>query len=181
LGIFERIDDTIGQVDCLNDLAWVLFDDKQLNAAEDAASRAIDLIPKKDQEYTVCGLHRILGLILQSKGEKDKAIHHFKTALAIASPFGWHDELFWNHLELSSLFRNEDKYDQANAHIKQAKPHAVDNIYWLGRAMSMQAGVWYREHKLEDAQSEALHALKIFEELGAVKEAGFWRELLGMI
>ena len=44
--------------------------------------------------------------------------------------------------------------------------------------MKAQAGIWYRQHGLEDARSEALCALEIFEKLGAAQGVGFCRETL---
>jgi tetratricopeptide (TPR) repeat protein len=94
LGIYERLGDTAGQARCLNRLAYLLDHDDQLDAAEEAATRAIKLLPEKGQEYIVCESHRILGTIHESKGEREKSIHHYEAALGIASPFNWHDELF---------------------------------------------------------------------------------------
>jgi tetratricopeptide (TPR) repeat protein len=181
LGILERINDTAGQVACLCYLARTLRNDKQLEAAEEAASRAIRLISEKSQEHLLCKLHRTLGMIHQSKGEKEKAIHHYKTAIGIASSFNWHDVLFWNHLDLAEMFRNEGEFDEASIHIKQAKPHAVDNTSWLGCAIYLQATIWHRQRRLEDAKSEGLHALKIFEKLGDAKKAGNCRGLLQIV
>jgi hypothetical protein len=45
--IYERIDETAGQIRCLNQLVWLLFDDNQLDAAENAASCGIGLISGK--------------------------------------------------------------------------------------------------------------------------------------
>jgi tetratricopeptide (TPR) repeat protein len=176
--IFERIDDAIGQIRCLNDLAWLLFDDDQLDAAEDAASRAIDLVPEKGQDVVRCQLHRILGQIHRSKGEKEKAIHHFETAIEIASPFNLHEELYWIHYSLAQLFLNQNEFDNANAQIERAQSHAVSDLYGLGRAMDLQARVLYQQGRLEDAKSEALRALETFEKLGAAKVAGACRDLL---
>ena len=178
LEVFERTGSTEGQLQCLNDLAWLLFDNKHPDAAENAASRAIDLVSRKGQEYTFCQLHQVLGRINKSRGEKKKAIQHFETTLEIASPFNWHDILFWTHCGLVELFRDEGEFDDAHAHVKQAKSHTVNDARRLGRAMQMQASVWYRERRLEDARSEALHALKIFEKSGAAHDAGCCRGLL---
>ena len=156
---------------CFGDLAWLFFDDKQLDAAEDAAYRAIDLIAEKGQEFDLCQLHRVLGNIYRSKGNKRKAVHHFKTALGIASPPNWREELFWIHYFLAEVFRDEDEFDEANAHVEQAKSHAVDSLYNLGRAMELQAKVWYGQGRLEDSKLEALHALTIYEELGSAQDA----------
>jgi tetratricopeptide (TPR) repeat protein len=181
LEIFKRINNTIGQAACLNDLAWLLFNDGQLDAAEDAASRAIDILSGQGQDYIVCQLHRILGRTHGSKGEKEKAIHHFKSAMGISSPFDWRDELFWNHHDLADLFRNEGEFDKATSHIKQAKSHALDNTYWLGCATHMQGYIWYQQRRLEEAKSEASHALEIFENLGAAKDVRNSKELLQRI
>jgi tetratricopeptide (TPR) repeat protein len=179
LAILERIDHP-EQANCLSFLARLLLADQQLDAAENAASRALDLIEEKGQEFRACHLHRLLGNIHLSKGEKEKAIHHFKTALGIASPPNWHDELFWNHYYLAGLFRDEKELDEANAHITQAKSHAFDDTYKLGYAMQLQASIWYRQHRLEDAKSEALRALGVYEKVGA-GDMGGCRELLQVI
>ena len=176
--ILQRIDDPVGQAVCLNTLAWLLFDHHQLNAAEDAASRAIDLISGKSQEYHLCELHRVLGRIFQTKGEKGKAIHHFEAVLRIATPFDWHQLLFWTHSSLAKLFCDEREFDDASAHIGQAKSHAVDGGYNLGRSHKIQANIWYHQGRLKDAKSEVLHAFGIFEELGATKDIGDCRNLL---
>jgi len=63
-------------------------------------------------------------------------------------------------------------------HIERAKPHAVNDARKLGRAMHMQARVWYQQRRLEDAKSEALDALEIYEKSGAVRDAGVCRDLL---
>ena len=44
LEIFIWIGETVGQANSLNDLAWLLFDAGQPDAAEESASRAIDLV-----------------------------------------------------------------------------------------------------------------------------------------
>ena len=104
LGIYERIGDTVKQGYSLIRLAWSLHDDKQLKAAEDAASRAIKLLPAKGQEFLVCQSHRVLGDMYRSKGEREKAIHHFETALGAATCLIWNDQPFWIHCSLALLF-----------------------------------------------------------------------------
>jgi tetratricopeptide (TPR) repeat protein len=181
LAIFEQINDTEEQARTLAFLAWLLFDEKNLDAAEDAASRGIDLALEKGHNYTACGLYRVIGKIHQSKGEKEEAIRYFQTALGIASPFDWRDELFWNHHELAQLFYDEGEFDDANPHITEAKSLAANYPFWLGCAMHLQASVWYRQRKLEDAKTEATHVLGIFEKLGAARDIGNCRSLLQAI
>ena len=178
LEIFKRIGNTTWEMQCSNDLALLLFDDKQLDAAEGVASHAIGLVAEKGQEILVCRLHRVLGKVFQSKGEKQKSIHHYEAAIGIASPFNWCDELFWNHHDLARSFAEGGQYDDATAHATQAKSYAVNQAYKLGRATEMQAIIWYWQSKLEVAKSEASHAIEILEKLGATKDAGVCKHLL---
>ena len=169
------------QAQSLIQLAWLFFDTEQLDAAENAASRAINLVTEKGQEYLLCQLHRVLGKIYYSKGEKTNVIHHFETALGIASPPNWHEELFWTHHSLAELFGSEDEFDEANAHIEKAWTHAAGDAYTLGRTMDMRANIWCLQCKFEDAKSEAFQAIEIYEKCGAVCDVGACRSLLEMI
>ena len=169
LDIYEKFGDATGKLYCLSLLAALFLDDGQLDEAEIAASRAIAM--EGGDEYNLCELHRVLGNIYQSMGEKEQAIHHFEKALGIASRFDWHDALSSTHIGLAVLFFNGREFDDATAQIELAKPHAVNQPYKLGRAMEFQAHVWYSQLRLEDAKSEALYALEIYEDLGAAKDA----------
>ena len=96
-----------------------------------------------------------------------------------ASP--WPGTLFWTHYALAQLFRNERKFDDAHVHIERAKVHNVNNAYRLARAIEFQATVWYEQHELEEAKSEALHVLEIYEKLGAAGGVENCRDLLQKI
>ena len=176
--IFEQLGNMVGQADCLTDLARALNDDKQLDAAEEAASRAIDLLPEKGQQFLVCEAHRTLGAIYHSKGETKKAIHHFEKALGIASPLGAVIQLFWVHFALATLVSEEGRLNDAHAHVEQAKLHAVNDAYSLARASWLQAKFWNEQHMFEKAKSEVLRAFDVFEKLGATGDAKEARELL---
>jgi tetratricopeptide (TPR) repeat protein len=180
LGILERIGDTRGQAVCLGYLALLFLADRRLDAAEKAASRAIDLIDKKGQEYRLCRLHWVLGEIHRSMGEEQKAIHDFETVLRIASPSNLHSVLFYAHHSLANLLSDRDELGDGNAHIERAKSHAIDGmmLHELGSAMKMQADVLYRKRRLAEAKSEASDALEIFEKLGAARDAQNCRYLL---
>ena len=179
LEIFERIGDTVGQGRSLITLAWVLYSNSQLNTAEEVASRAIQLLPEKGQEYQVCQSHRILGDIYRSQGDKGEAIHHFETALAITSHFNWNDQALWVHYSLAQLSRDEGKFNDAHAHIEQAKFCAVTyGAYYLGRVVQLQAVVYRQQQRLEEATSEALRALEIYERLGALSSVDNCKALL---
>ena len=169
LEIYKRLGHTEGQAECSKELARLLYKDGQLDDAEKTTFRAIDLVSKKGDLFTVCGCHRLLGEIYRSKGEREKAIRHFETGLGIASSFGWHEKQFTAHISLANLFLNESRFDDASAHIEQAKSYTINDAYNLGRAMQLQADVWYRQCRFDEAKSEILRAVGIYEKLGAAK------------
>ena len=176
--IFERLNHRLGQSISLRHLARLLHHDGQLDAAEEAVLRAIDILPNAGQPFLVSQCHRVLGNIYRSKGETGKSIKYLETALEIASPFNWHGELFWIHYSLAESFFGENRFDNAHAYIEHAKLHAIDSGYTLGRAMELQARFWYKEHKLEEAKSEALHAVDAYEKIGATKDVEDCRKIL---
>jgi tetratricopeptide (TPR) repeat protein len=177
LEIYERLNDAAEQAASLGYLADLLREDDQLDAAEEAASRSIDLLPDTEQ-FKICQAHRTLGKIYRSKGEAEKANNHFETALGIADSSNWYTEQFWIHHALATLFRDQGRFGEAHAHIEFAKPHADNDAYHLGRAMELQAGLWYQQGRLEEARSEALCAVGVYEKLGAAKDVEECRILL---
>ena len=181
LEIYERLGSTANQADCLAALAWSLRDDNQLDAAEEAGSRAIDLLPAKGEEFRVCEAHHALGTVYRSKGETKKAIHHFEAALGVASSFGWEDRLFWIYDSLARLCLDEGRFDDAHAHIERAKSHAIDSAHNLGIAMELQAVVWYTQGKLEEARSGALPLLDFYKEVGLASGAEACRIFLQLV
>ena len=84
-------------------------------------------------------------------------------------------------MSLAGLFRNDGRFDEANAHVERAKSYMANSPYYLGRAMKERAMILYMQHEFEEARSEALCAADIYERLGAVKEAEDCRELLQRI
>jgi len=179
LEIFKRLNNISGQAQCLELLAWSLRGDNQLDAAKEAASRAIDLLSGDRDQFQVCRCHRVLGKIWYSKGETEKAIDHFETALKIASPARWHDQLSRNHYELADLLFKEGRFDEAHTSIERAKSHAaIDDPYYLACATQLQARFWYGQGKFEEAKSEALGAADVFERFGAAKDLEECRALL---
>ena len=178
LEIYERLSDTSGHVQCLYHLAWLLYDNEQLDDAEEAASHAINLLPENGEQYLVCKCHRVLGNICRSKSETEKAINHYETALGIASSFSWHDQLFWGHYSLARLFADEGKSDDALAHTERAKSHVVDNPQLTGRAMKQQAWFLFGLQRVEEAKSEALRAAEVFKKIGATQDLEDCEELL---
>ena len=142
LEIYERLDNVLEQAESLRELAWLLYDDGQLDVAEETALRTVELLSDEDGQFTVCGCYIILGKTCGSKGETEKAINRFETALGIASTFNWHNPLFWINRSMAELFLGENRFDDAHTHVKSAKSHAINSPYKLGRAMDQQARIW---------------------------------------
>ena len=153
----------------LKQLGWLLYEGNQLDAAEEAISRAIDLLPIKGGQFQVSECQRLLGNIYHSKGEMEKAINYLETALRIASSLNLHGQLFWIHYSMAQVFFDKNGFDEAHTHVGRAKSYAIiiNTPYYLGRAMHQQARFWYRQRRFEEAKSEALRAADIYEKVGA--------------
>ena len=181
LEIFKQLGGTGEQAVCLMHLSLLLHLDDQLDAAEEAALRAIDLLSETDEPYRFCESHRILGNLYRGKGEAEKAIHHLEVALGIASSFDWRDQLFVVHDALFYVFLEERRFDDAQIHVERAKLHGTKSTYNLGQAIALQARLWYEQDRFEEARSEALRAADVFEKLGAANDLEECRELLRYI
>ena len=180
-GILERLGDSAVQARCLIDLAWLLHANKQFDAAEEAASRAIHLFPETGEEYRVCGCHRLLGYIYRFKDDTEKAVQHYKSALGIASSFDWHNELYQGHCGLARMFLEKGRFVDAQEHVEQARLHTLDHTYHLGHVIKLQARLWQKQHRLDEAKSEALRAADIYRKLGAENDLKLCRALLRRI
>ena len=178
--IYGRLGDTARQAQCLIYLAWALHDDEQLGAAEEAALRGIELLRENGIQLQACQGHRLLGEIYTSKGETEKAVHHFEMALGIATTLGIPDDLCWIHYDMAVMFSGQSAFDAAHDHIERAKLHA-DSAYNLGRAMELQARFWIKQGMFEKAKLEASCAADAYMKVGATKNVEGCRKLLKRI
>ena len=178
LEIYKSLNHVSGQAFSLARLAWLLFEDTQLDAAEAAAFQAIDLLLAEGKQYEACRCYRLFGAICRSKGEIEKAFDHFETALKISSSSNQHDEQFWSLYSLAELFYDQRRFDDAQAHVERAKLHTANDAYNLGRVMGLQAHIWYTQGRLDEAKSEALRAVDVYQKLEAVKGVEDCRMLL---
>ena len=167
LAIYEQLGDTGMQAECWDNLGRLFLSDEQLDAAEKAELHTIDLLPEKGQEYRIFKSHRGLGHIYWAKREREKAIHHFEKALRIASTFEWRIELSRIHYDLAGLFWKDNESNDAHSHVNQAKLYADDDLHHLGRVMELKSMILHQQHRLEDAVTEALGTLEIYQKLGA--------------
>ena len=181
LKIYEQLNDTFRQAHSLCYLGWLLHDNQQFDAAEEAVSKSINLFPERFDQSLICECHRLLGKIHSSKGNIEKAIGHFEGSLRVASSFGWGYAQFWNHFGLAELFFDQVRFDDSHAHVERAKLYAVNGPYLMARAMWLQARIWFQQHNLREAKSEALRAADTFEKVGATRDLeecrGFLRDV----
>ena len=177
LDIFGRLGEAPDEARCLLILALLLCRDGQLDTAKEAAICAMDLMENRDQ-YRLCVCHGVLGQIQQSKGNTKEAIHHFEASLRLASSINSRVELAETHLGLAGLYTGQDKLNEAQTHIEHVKSLAQDDMFTLGRAFHHGARVLFGRKRFEEAKSEALRALVMFEKLGATENGEMTRELL---
>ena len=118
LEIYGQSGFILTEAESLYTLACLLYGDKQLNAAEDTALRAINLLPDKGEQFRLCKNYRLLGDIHHSKGEKEKTVIHLESAIKIASLFNWHYQLSRAHYSLAMEFSDEHRFDDAHTHIE---------------------------------------------------------------
>ena len=72
-------------------------------------------------------------------GDTEKAIDHLEKSLGIEPSFAWQAQQFWILCSPAEVSFAGGRPDGLRTHIERAKPHAVDTIYFLGRAMRLQA------------------------------------------
>ena len=126
---------------------------------------------------------RTLGNICRSKGETEKVVHHFEVPLGTTSSFNWNDEIFWIHSSLAVPSPDEGKFDDGHARIERAISYTVNNAHDLGKAIVLQAVLWHKQHRSEEArfEFEVLRVVDIFEKLGATQDVENCRTLLQRI
>ena len=181
LRIFEQLGNIIGQAYSWQELSRLLCHINQLDAAEAAASKAINvinLLSNEDDWYLVCRCYRIFGNIYFSKGEVKWATSNLWTAFRIASHFNWHNQLFWCHYSLAQLFSSLGKSGDAQTHIEYAKSHVINDKFNLECVMQLQSSIWYTHYWLKEAESEALYANML---RSSDHKLGFNGELLEMV
>ena len=180
LEILKQLDDKEEQAGCLNNLAYLLYDDEQLDAAEEAALQAITLSDKGNQ-FPVCESYRLLGDICSSRGQREEAIKHYEAALGIASSSNWDYQLVWIHYSLAELFHKQSKFDDVYTHIAHAKLHTLNDMYLLGRVVELEARFLYEQGSLEKAKVETLDAIAVYERIGSIQDIERCRVLLQQI
>ena len=166
LGMYEKLEDTVGQADCLLCLALLFVKDNQVDAAEAATSRAIDLPPDGPSQSQLNRYHHALGHISHRRGETEAAIDHLTRALEIARSLNSQHRQTGILGCLLGLFLEEERFDDAQVHLEQLKLHAASYPIHQGVAMFAQARIWRHAGKLEEARSEISRIISLYEQIG---------------
>ena len=70
------------------------------------------------------------------------------------------------------VFSSVGGFDDAQAHIEQAKPHATNDTYLLARALMLQVDVWTQRSIFLDARPEASYGVDVFREARSYGRSG---------
>jgi len=168
LGIYKQTNHIPSQVLAYQQLSLLFHGNKQLDSAEEAALKAISLLPDEDSPLEVCQCKQVLATIYCSKGMREIGTNYFRAALEIASTFNLHNRLYWIYICLARLLFDQGRFDDAHTHFEHAKLHVVNDMYSLGHVTQLQAQLLCHQHRFEEAKTEALHALSMFEKVGAM-------------
>jgi len=141
LELYENLSDAAGQADSLRCLALLLVKDNQADAAEQAASHAINLSSGQPSKVLVCDHHHTLGHIYNSRGETEAAISHLETALRIATSLNSWAKRASVLRCFTHLLLKEGRLSDAQVHLESLKLDGANNIMSLGLATVIQACV----------------------------------------
>ena len=170
LEIYERLNDTAGQADSLQSLALAFANDNQLDAAEKAANRAINLHSGEPKPSRVCFHHYILAQIRYSQGETEAAISHYDTALEIASSSNLQGHQAFICQALVGTLLKQERFEDVQVYLERLKSHTVNYPLLLGIAMTVQAQLCRQQGKYEEAKSAILQTIDTFEKIGASED-----------
>ena len=164
--VFEGLDDTVEQANSLQYLALLLAEDNQLDAAEEAASRAIDLSSDEPTQSQICEHHHILSHTYRSRGEVEAAINHLQQAVEIAHSLDRQDRETSLLRCLVRLLLGEDRHDDAQVHLEHLKTHVAGDPYASGLIVLIQADIWCQQGRFEEAESEVSRIVSGNEKIG---------------
>ena len=166
VAIYQRLGDPVAAAHSLHSYTLVLAANDQPEAAKTTAREVTELHRILDNQFGVCRSLYILGKICLSKDEIGDAKKHFEEALEVASPSRWDDQLFLIHHALAWALFKQGNLDGAHVHIERAKSHAINDKHKLGHAMETRACFLHTQRRFEEAKSEALCSIDVFEKVG---------------
>ena len=161
--IYERFNHTVGFAGSLRCLAWLLAEDGQADAAEEAITRATGI---SSSESAQSEHDHILGHVSLARGEMGAAITHHEKALGIAASLNSREGKSLIIRCLVHLLLKEGRFDDAQVHLEFLKSDAANDIVSLGLAALVQACVWRRQGRVEEAEAELSRVAGVYQKMG---------------
>ena len=160
--IYGRHNRTEGQARCLQGIAELLAMDNQHYAAEEVASRALNLSDKPGPSQ-VYDHHHTLGHLCGSRGEMEASIRHFNSALGIASSLGLEDKKAQICWCLAKVFANNVRFCDAEVYLERSRPYMENHPFTPYMVTALRAYVWSGQGRFEEAKSELLRIIGAYE------------------
>ena len=164
--IYGELDDKTGQARSLQTLALLLAKDGQVDAAEEAASRMVDLSPDEPSQSQLCQHYHTLAHIHDARGEIEVAIGQYKKSLEIASSLNHYDQVSLLRCFMVVLF-GDRRFDDAQVYLERLKSNGANDPPSLFLSAMIQAYVWGREGRFEEVRSEMSRVAHALEKVGA--------------
>jgi len=161
--LYERFDKPTGCASSLRCFAWLLAEDGQADAPEEAINHATNFSSDKVAQSEH---HHILGHISLSRGGMGAAITHHERALEIATSLNSREGKSLIIRCLVHLLLKKGRFDDAQVHLEFLKSDAANDIVSLGLAAVVQACVWRREGRVEEAEAELSRAIGVYQKMG---------------
>ena len=170
LGIYKQLGSVVEQTDSLQHLALLFVQVKQVDAAKEAASQAINLSSGKLYKHQYLQHHHILGHLHEFRGEAEAAVKHFITALWASSSCNRDVRQRQTGLLrcLLNLFLEAERFDEAQAYLEILKLSEADDPYCLDRLLVDQAYIQYGKGRFRKAKSELSHIIGTRERAGTM-------------
>lgn len=150
----------------LDRIAFALYSKTEFTTALEYIYRAIEINEKHQQQENLGSNYQLLGIILLSAGERDKALKSFKTALEIFSEIGDDNGLSSSYNNIGVFYRNAEEFETALEYFKKA-------MFYSKKADIESApiydnyGICYRGlGKFEEALEAQYRALELREKIG---------------
>ncbi len=106
-------------------IAYAYYRKTEFTTALEYIYRGIDINEKHQQRENLGSNYQLLGIILLSTGERDKAMKSFKTALDIFSEIGDDNGLSSSYNNIGVFYRDKEEYEVALDYFKKALFHST--------------------------------------------------------
>ena len=168
LEINERLNNTAEQEYPLQLLAVLLAKEGQFDAAEEVASRIINLSSGEPSQYQLSWYHHALGRICDARGEKETSIFHHEKAVGIATSLNLRDEQISFLRCFVGTLLSYERADDAEVYLERLKSNGSIDPFSMGLAATVQSHILARQDRWREAQSEVSSTVGVYKKIGAL-------------